>query len=413
MNYIRQYYGLPRQIYIICFARIVLSMGAFIFSMNSLLMTAVLGLSEVATGYIMVMLAVFDIFGVLLGGKLSDKYGRKKIMLIAMSIELAALVLGGIYVRSLAVIAFEAVIMTCFSMFFPIIGAMITDKTEGGKREESFSLLFLCVNLGYAVGQVIAGAIFYNYTQWIFWGQGIATAIMMLIMILFVRDDYVPLTERKEPPAPVREAAPDKLRPEDNRNLVMRILRDRPLTLFLIASVFLGYAYMQVSYMMPLQFAGYFGAEISSKWVAKLWSVNALFCVIWSPLILKLTKQKNEFLVIMFSAILFLIGMGSFAFIRTISLTWLVYVLTPIWTAGEVILSVHNSILLGYRADERYRARYQSLYEFTNGAGRMVGPVTMGYFLVGHSYNQGWVLVAVLCVIAASILYTAYRLDTK
>ena len=135
MGILKQYRGLPGQVYIICFARIVTSMGAFIFSMNSLLMTTVLGLSEVATGYIMVMLAVCDIVGALIGGRLSDKYGRKKVILLAMSIETVALILGGIYVRHLIVIFFEAVVMTCFSMFFPVIGALITDKTQEGKRE--------------------------------------------------------------------------------------------------------------------------------------------------------------------------------------------------------------------------------------------------------------------------------------
>lgn len=406
---IKQYRGLPGQVYIICFARIVTSMGAFIFSMNSLLMTTVLGLSEVATGYIMVMLAVCDIVGALIGGRLSDKYGRKKVILLAMSIETVALILGGIYVRNLIVIFFEAVVMTCFSMFFPVIGALITDKTQEGKREESFSLLFLCINVGYSLGQVIAGAIFYNYTEWIFWGQGIATVITMIIFALFVRDDYVP------EPAGHKEFIPEKTagEPECRNNLVSMILRDRPLVMFLIASVFFGYAYTQVSYMMPLQYAGYFGAEIGSKWVARLWTVNAVFCIVWSPVILRLTKNKNEFLIIMWTGILFMAGMGSFCFIRDISMAWLVYVLTPIWTAGEVIMSVHNSILLGSRAEEQYRARFQSLYEFTHGAGRMIGPVTMGYFLVSHTYNQGWILVAVLCAAASLILFAAYKTDTK
>ena len=410
---IKQYRGLPRQVYIICFARIVTSMGAFIFSMNSLLMTTVLGLSEVATGYVMVMLAVCDIFGAILGGKLSDKYGRKKIIIYALAAETVALVLGGIFVRHMAVIFFEAVIMTCFSMFFPVIGAMITDKTGEGKREESFSLLFLCINVGYSMGQVIAGAIFYNYTQWIFWGQGIAAVITMILLGLFVEDDYVPLSRR----TPEERAALTEVRAkgtgERTENLVSMILRDRPLGLFLIATVFFGYAYIQVSYMMPLQFAGFFGAEMGSKWVARLWIVNAVFCIIWSPVILKLSKNRNEFLVIMWTALLFMAGMGSFAFIRDASAAWLVYVLTPVWTAGEVIMSVHNSILLGSRAREDYRARYQSLFEFTNGGGRMIGPVTMGYFLISHSYNQGWVLVAVLCIISALILYTAYKMDNK
>ncbi len=384
-------------------------MGAFIFSMNSLLLTTVLGLSEVTTGYIMVMIAAFDIVGALIGGKLSDKYGRKKVVLLAMAVETVALIFGGIYVRNLVVIFFEVIILTCFSMFYPIIGAMVTDKTTDGKREESFSLLFLCINIGYGLGQVIAGAIFYNYTEWIFWGQAIATVISMALLILFVRDEYVPtVASSKEVSTPKETEATG-----DRRNLFTMIMRDHPLVLFLLATVLTGYAYMQVSYLMPLQYADYFGAEISSKWVAKLWTLNSLFCVIWSPVILKLSKNKNEFLVIMWAAILFMTGMGSFAFIRNISTAWLVYILTPIWTAGEVILTVHNSILLGSRADDDYRGRYQSLYELTNSIGRMIGPVSMGYFLIAFSYNQGWILVAALCLVAAVLLYTAFRKDRQ
>ena len=412
MGIFKQYTGLPRQVYIICFARIVTSMGAFIFSMNSLLMTTVLGLSEVATGYVMVLLAVCDIVGALIGGRLSDYYGRKKTIIAAMTVETVALILGGIYVRRMIVIFFEAVTLTCFAMFFPVIGAMITDKTGEGKREESFSLLFLCINVGYSVGQSIAGAIFYNYTEWIFWGMGIATVITMVLLGLFVRDEYVPICKRADE-VQVRESVEvyEAERVSDGRNLISLILKDKPLVLFLIASVLFGYAYTQVSYMMPLQYSGYFGAEIGSKWVARLWIVNSVFCIIWSPIILKMTKDKNEFLVITWTAVLFAVGMGSFALIKDISLAWLVYILTPIWTAGEVIMSVHNSILLGSRAEEEYRARFQSLYEFTHGAGRMIGPVTMGYFLVSHSYNMGWILVAGLCIIAGIILISAYKID--
>ena len=43
----------------------------------------------------------------------------------------------------------------------------------------------------------------------------------------------------------------------------------------------------------------------------------------------------------------------------------------------------------------------------------MIGPVTMGYFLVGRTYANGWALTGILAAMAGIILYRAYKLDTK
>ena len=63
MKIISQYLGLPKQVYILCIARLVTAMGAFVYSFSSLFMTTVLNMSEVATGYMMVVFAVASMVG--------------------------------------------------------------------------------------------------------------------------------------------------------------------------------------------------------------------------------------------------------------------------------------------------------------------------------------------------------------
>lgn len=78
MNIVRQYKGLPRQIYYLSLSRMITEMGMmFVFPFMSLLLTQRLGYSEVETGYFLVVTSIGNMLGSLLGGKLSDELGRR------------------------------------------------------------------------------------------------------------------------------------------------------------------------------------------------------------------------------------------------------------------------------------------------------------------------------------------------
>ena len=68
LNFIDQYRGLPRQIYILAISRAAVSMGVmFVFPFLSLLLTSRLGYTEAQAGLWIVLASVISILGTLAG----------------------------------------------------------------------------------------------------------------------------------------------------------------------------------------------------------------------------------------------------------------------------------------------------------------------------------------------------------
>ena len=83
------YTKLPKSIYILFFARMVNSIGAFVYPFLTIYLTKKLSLDEGEAGFI-VMLAITaqtaHIPGLIVGGRLADWLGRKKILLLFQSL---------------------------------------------------------------------------------------------------------------------------------------------------------------------------------------------------------------------------------------------------------------------------------------------------------------------------------------
>ncbi len=59
---IGRYRGLPKEIYILFFARVINNVGAFVHPLLTLMMTDRIGLSETKTGFYMMMLALIEVW---------------------------------------------------------------------------------------------------------------------------------------------------------------------------------------------------------------------------------------------------------------------------------------------------------------------------------------------------------------
>ena len=396
MHLITQYKGLPRQVYVICTARVITSMGSFIHSFTTLIMTGVLGMSDIAAGYMAVGQALCGLAGAIAGGRLADRFSRKRVQLALMLMEILSLILGGFLVYTKGVLLCMLTVSLCTGAFMPIMSAIIADATGPDTRRESFSLMYLSINMGFAMGQIIAGQLFYSHTRWIFWGQAIFVSISALL-IYFRVSDFRPAAGSE-----ASSASLQNLQKESTGGFFRSVFQDRVLTIFLAAIILVKFCYAEISYLLPLQMTELSGLETSSKMISYVWTVNAVCCVLYAPILLPLTKRYSQIVNVAAASCLYLIGFGCYGFLRDASAIWIACALVPFWTAGEVLIGTGTGVFVADRAKPEYRASYQSLYSLASDIGRMIGPVAMGYIIQVLTYSDGWHVVSGLC--GASVL---------
>jgi MFS family permease len=93
MNSFKAFFKLPRTIYILFSARIINSIGSFVYPLLTILLTAKLGFSSEATGRIITVAISVGGIGMLLGGRLADRIGRKKILVLSSLLGAGAFII--------------------------------------------------------------------------------------------------------------------------------------------------------------------------------------------------------------------------------------------------------------------------------------------------------------------------------
>jgi MFS family permease len=120
---------MPREVYVLFFARVVNSIGHFVFPFLTLLLTDKLGMSTAEAGRWILFAAVSVIPGSLLGGRLSDTFGRKRVLLVFMAGAAASFLPCVFLGDSIAVAWFILVVQFSVGGVNPPIMALTSDLT--------------------------------------------------------------------------------------------------------------------------------------------------------------------------------------------------------------------------------------------------------------------------------------------
>ena len=203
--------------------------------------TGALGFSQVEKGLIMGIVNAILYFLPVITGSIADKFGYKKVLIVAFII-----LSSGYYMMGL-VTSFASVFLTFFyvaigaALFKPIISATIAKTTNSGNSSLGFGIFYMIINVGGLIGPVLASNLRETNWNYIFMMSAGAILVNMVIVIFFFREP-----ERQENRDPLLKSIGDVF------NNIYLALKDLRFTLFLLIIIGSWTVYWQYFYSLPV-----------------------------------------------------------------------------------------------------------------------------------------------------------------
>lgn len=393
------YKGLPKSVYIIAIARFINAVGLFIFPLLTLLLTKKIGISESETGFWIAVSGFSSIPMSIIGGKLTDIFGRKKLVIIPNIIAALLYSLCAFIEPSMLMVYMIIGAGSILHSSWPAMNSLIADMTTPDNRDQSFSLSYLGNNLGFAVGPLIGGLLFNNHLKLFFLIDAGTTLISTVMIAILVKETFFKATE---------ETSRDLER--SVTGTAVRVLIKRPIIL-IFSFLLLGYhfVYAQWSFLMPIHLESLFIDE-GAKLFGGFASLNGLVVIIFTPIITTVFHKMNNLKKSVVAGLFYGVGFGILGFIE-VKLAFFMSVF--IFTLGEILLVISTMPFLSNHTPVSHRGRINAIVNIIMGIGHMGGPLLVGYLLGFISISTTWKLVGLVAFVSAIGLLILDCFDPK
>ncbi len=392
MRFFDSYKGLPKSIYVIFFAQIINRFGDFVIPFLSLFLVKKLGLSYQSAGVAVMLTSLASIPGSFAGGKIADHFGRKKAYaLFQLSAAVCLFFCAFIEIHQIVVT------LICMSSFFnggvrPIISAIITDVLPAEKRQMGFSLSYLGINLGVALGPLVAGFLFNHYIPLIFIGDAITSFVAVTLVMVTIKES-LPDNE---------DAAISSNEEKSETGNVFSVLLKRPkILIFLLINILLNIVYTQFTFSLPMMLDIIFGDKGASNF-GIIMSVNAVTVIVMTMLITQATKKWKPLTSMTIAGLLYSAGSGMITFIRMMPLF---IISTIIWTIGEIMMMTNFGVYIANNTPQNFRARFNAVTSLSWAVGAALGTSLMGRYMDHFGVFNVWPLSFLLGLLGTGGLY--------
>lgn len=420
MKLLSQYRGLPKQTYFLSVIMLIVEIAiCCVFPFMSLICSRMLGFSTVQTGYIVAFTSLGNIIGPLMGGKLSDHWGRRKTYIRLAVIMIAAMILAGLVCRHRILVLLLFLCNAIASAVVPIISAMVIDISPEGKRNESFSLVYIFSNIGSALGPAIAGMLFYNHFPWTFFTMAICYAVALVLMLFRIKETYagnaggdgrISDAQDAGKKASGSNGAAGSAEEGSDRSVLSMMVHSPAVLIFTVCLFMIFVCYTEISYVLPLQFADRIGLEASSRLTSAIWTVNGIVVILFTPVLMLFIKKHKPLFNLVIGCLLYVVGYALYS-LKLSPVAAVLIVL--VWTSGEIFVNTEGTVYLAEIAPPRHRGEVVALFTFSRGVGKLIGPVLCSHVLMNAGYRELWLIASGISLAVAIVLYVLHRSGSR
>jgi MFS family permease len=356
----------------------------------TLYLTVSRGYTATTAGLVLSVYGIGSAVGVLLGGELTDRVGRRATMVGAQLAAAATTAALGLVTQVAAIAALTFAVGATASASRPAVAAMIADLVGPADRLRAYAVNYWAINIGFGLSAVVAGFIAQHGYVWLFVGDAattLACAILMWVKLAETRPVGGGPRTVQSVRGPAR-AAPAGL---------TRVLRDLRFLALTGLAFALWVIFYQGSTSLPIVMADH---GLDSRAYGLVIGINGLLIVALQIPVTGLAKERSRSRSLAAAALLIGGGFGLTGLAG--GSTALYAVAVAVWTVGEIVYAPASSAVVADLAPDDARGRYQGVFAFGTAAATCVAPVLGGVILDHGGASVLWEGCAVLGAVTAA-----------
>ena len=372
--------------------------GTLLFPFFALYITEKFSVGMTQAGILLGISSLFGLIGSTIGGALTDKFGRKKLILFGLVFSALSTLTFGLVNQLSMLYPLMVIVGLLSSISGPAHDAMIADILPEKQRQEGFGILRVVGNLAWIIGPTIGGVLaninfFYLFV--------IDSIISCLIAVIIFR--VLPETK---PEAHAQEESQTFLQTVAGYRVV---LKDLAYMGFIVAGMLMLIVYQQMYGTLSVYLRD--NHAITPSGYGFLMTTSAITVVLFQFWVSRIIKYRPPFLMMAIGTVFYMIGFALFGIVTTYILFALNIVII---TIGEMIVVPMSQSIAANFAPEDMRGRYMAIFGLTWAIPQTIGPGAAGYILDNYNPNLLWFIGGALCGLSVLAYYALHvRLGVK
>ena len=372
--------------------------GTLLFPFFALYITQKFEVGMTQAGILLGMSSLFGLIGSTVGGALTDKFGRKQLILFGLVFSAISTLTFGLVTEISILYPLMAVVGLLSNVAHPAHDAMIADVLPEKQRQEGFGILRVVGNLAWIIGPTIGGFLANIDFFYLFLVDAVISCIVAVIVF-----------------RAIPETKPEPHAHEQSETFLQSLLgyrvalRDLAFMAFIVASMLMLLVYQQMYGTLSVFLRDNF--DINPSGYGFLMTTSAITVVLFQFWVSRLIKHRPPFLMMAVGTAFYVVGFTLFGIVTTYILFALNIVII---TIGEMIVMPMSQAIAANFAPEAMRGRYMAVFGLTWALPSTIGPGAAGYILDNYNPNLLWYIGGVLCGLAVFAYYALHlRLGAK
>ncbi|WP_308637461.1 MDR family MFS transporter [Paenibacillus silvisoli] len=371
------------------------------------------------TGILLVLSQLLSVFASLLGGYCADRFGRKRMMVVAawgQALGYGLFAVSASPWLQMPALGFISFTLASFfgSLYWPASQAMVADVVDEKHQASVFAIFYTAANMAVVVGPLL-GSLLYEDNPY---SVLVTAAVICMLLAIFMNvrlQETLPeqVAERK------RSTAGESWYRSIGTQLrdYKIIATDRVFLLFVVAGVMLSQTFMQLDLLFPVFLKE--TVELSTIFSFGDWSLqvtgqqlfglivseNGLFVALFTVLVTKWIAGFRDKTIFFGASLLYAVGIQMFGLMSGF---WGFTLAIAVFTLAELMSAGPQQAFVARLAPDEMRGQYFAAASLRYTLGRTLAPLSIpltGW--IGFSWT--FTLLAVLAVLSVFIYNSMFN----